>query len=88
MRDTRQARLACLLQELVTKKLELAELHELNLKQAREVRWAQAQAAATEAKLAKLEAIVFSKAATPKPPSAAELQMTGLIPAGKPSEVS
>ena len=71
------------LQELVTKKMELAELHEQHIKQGRELRWAQQQSAVTEAKLAKLEAIVFSKAATPKPPSAADLQISGLIPAAR-----
>lgn len=69
------------MQELVTKKMELAELHEQHLKQGRELRWAQQQALATEAKLAKLEAIIFSKAATPKPPTAADIQISGLIPA-------
>ena len=64
--------------------MELAELHEQHLKQGRELRWAQQQAAATEAKLAKLETIIFSKAASPKPPSAAELQLSGLIPAAHP----
>ena len=68
-------------QELVTKKMELAELHEQHLKQGRELRWANQQASATEAKLAKLESIIFSKAATPKPPSAADMQSTGLIAA-------
>ena len=61
--------------------MDLAELHELHLKQGRELRWAKQQGQATEAKLAKLESIIFSKAATPKPPSAADLQGTGLIAA-------
>ena len=69
------------LQELVTKKMELAELHEQHLKQGRELRWTQQQATATEAKLAKLEAIIFSKAATPKPPTTTDLELSGLIPA-------
>ncbi|KAK9806060.1 hypothetical protein WJX73_010201 [Symbiochloris irregularis] len=69
--------------ELVSKKMELAELHEQHLKQGRELRWAQQQAVATEAKLSKLEAIIFSKAAGPKPPTTNDLGpvVSGLIPA-------
>ena len=70
-----------MLQELVTKKMELAELHEQHLKQGRDLRWAQQQATAAEAKLAKLGQHLFSNAASPKPPTAADMQLGGLIPA-------
>lgn len=40
--------------------MELAELHEANIKLTRELRWTQQQSIAAEAKLAKLETIAFS----------------------------